>query len=181
MTNEKDQNVHDISDEMNSDSEKTQADGASEESGRSEIEEQRKQNLYLRADFENFRKQSIKERAELLKYGSEPLIREFLNIYDNLERATSIEVTSENLDSYKNGVSLIVTQFKKALERFGVEEVESLHQPFDPNMHEALTSEEVPELPSGSVTKVFKKGFKLHGKIIRPAQVVVNTAPEKKD
>jgi molecular chaperone GrpE len=146
----------------------------------SELDEQRKQNLYLRADFENFKRQAIKERSELLKYGSEPLIREFLNIYDNLERAAATEVTPETLAVYKSGVEMIVGLFKKTLDRFGVEEIDSLHQTFDPNLHEALSSEENPDLPSGVVSRVFKKGFRLNGKVVRPAQVVVNTAASEK-
>src|SRR4051812_15886490 len=79
-----------------------------------EIEELKKQNLYLRADFDNFRKQTLKERSELLKFGSEPIIREFLSVLDNLERAAETELTPETMATYKNGIEMIVSQFKKS-------------------------------------------------------------------
>ncbi len=144
-----------------------------------QLEEMKKQYLYLRADFENFRRQSIKERSELIKFGSEPVLREFLSVLDNLERASDTAVTADTLDQYKNGVGLIVNQLKKSLEKFGVEEVDCKGQTFDPNVHEALSSSNNPDLPPNSITDVFKKAYKLHGKVIRPAQVVVNTTTKE--
>ena len=146
----------------------------------SEIQELKKEKLYLLADFDNFRKQAIKERSDLMKYGSEPIIREFLTILDNLERAASTELTPETMASYKSGVEMIVSQFKKVLERFGVEEVNAQGETFDPSVHEALSSESNSELPDNTVSQVLKKAYKLRGKVIRPAQVIVNTAPGNK-
>ncbi len=140
-----------------------------------ELEELKKKNLYLRADFDNYRKQSIKERTELIKFGAEPVLREFLSILDDLERAANADLTPETLATYKSGIQLIASQFTKTLEKFGIEEVQSLGQPFDPILHEALTSESLADKPANSVTQVFKKAYRLHGKVIRPAQVVVNS------
>jgi molecular chaperone GrpE len=157
--------------------------GSEVEALKAEITELKKEKLYLLADFDNFRKQAIKERSELVKYGSEPILREFLTVLDNLERSAHIDVspTPETIESYKNGIEMIITQFKKALERFGVEEVESKGQTFDPLLHEAVSSEENPDLPPNSVTQVLSKAYKLKGKVIRPAQVVVNTSSKKTD
>ncbi len=148
---------------------------------KSEVAELKKEKLYLLADFDNFRKQAIKERSELIKYGSEPIVREILTVLDNLERSAHVELTPETIDSYKSGIEMIISQFKKVLERFGVEEVESKGQPFDPLLHEALSSEENPDLPHNTVSEVLKKAYKLKGKVIRPAQVVVNTTSKKTD
>jgi len=144
-----------------------------------ELTELKKEKLYLLADFDNFRKQAIKERSELIKYGSEPILREFLTVLDNLERSAHVDVTPETIESYKNGIEMIISQFKKVLERFGVEEVDSKGQVFDPLLHEAVSSEERPDLPPNTITEVLKKAYKLKGKVIRPAQVVVNTSPTK--
>ena len=141
-----------------------------------QIAELKKQNLYLLADFDNYRKQAIKERSDLVKYGNEPVLRDFLGVLDNLERAAATPVTPETLENYKNGVGMIVSQFKKSLERFGVEEVDPQGQEFDPSIHEALGSDQNPDYPPNTVTQVLKKAFKLRGKVIRPAQVLVNTA-----
>lgn len=140
-----------------------------------ELMELKKQYLYLRADFDNYRRQAIKERSDLVKFGAEPAIKEFLNVLDNLDRAAHTPVNGETLEAYKNGLELIITQFKKSFERFGVEEINCEGQPFDPNVHEALSSMSNPDLPNNTVGQVFKKAYRLHGKVIRPAQVVVNT------
>ncbi|MBK9293743.1 MAG: nucleotide exchange factor GrpE [Oligoflexia bacterium] len=160
--------------------EKTQEEQAqgSAENLLNELDEAKKQYLYLRADFDNYRKQVIKERAELVKFGAEPTLREFLNILDNLERAAHTPVSADTLEAYKNGIELIITQFKKSLERFGVQEVPCFGEPFDPNVHEALSSISDPNIANNTVAEVFKKAYKLHGKVIRPAQVVVNTVKE---
>lgn len=129
--------------------------------------------LYLRAEFDNFRKRTIKERADLIKYGSERLITQFLNITDDFERSLEIEITKESFESFKNGIEMIAKQIRTILSQFGVEEVKCLHEPFDPTIHEALGSEETNEVPPGHVVKILKKPYRLHDKILRPAQVIV--------
>ncbi len=143
------------------------------------LEEEKKKYLYLRADFDNYRKQSIKERSDLVKYGGEPVIREMLTILDDLERAASSELTADTLANYKNGIDLIVETFKKKLATMGVEAVDSKGQPFDPGIHEALSSINDPNQEPNSVVEVFRKPYRLHGKLIRPGQVVVNTAKKE--
>lgn len=134
--------------------------------------------LYLRAEFENYKRNSIKERAETLKYGSERLINEILNVVDNFERALQVKITQDNLNTYTQGVQMTANELKSVLQRHGVSEVQSDGQPFDPNIHEALSSEPTTEVEEGYVFRVFKKAYKLHEKIIRPAQVVVARKPE---
>lgn len=166
--------------ELDLDSDDGSTDGSADVSAlKSEIEELKKERLYLMADFDNYRKQAIKERSDLLKYASEPVFREFLSVLDNLERAAATELTAETMPKYKSGVELIVTQFKKAMEKFGVEEVDPKGQPFDPSIHEALGSESNPDVPANTVTQVMNKAYKLKGKVIRPAQVIVNTGTPK--
>jgi len=148
-----------------------------------EVAELQNKYLYLAADFDNFRKQAAKERSDLRKYGSEFLIREILEVMDNLERAAQTEIKgadgNESVAAYKNGVLMIVEQLKKALNKFGVEAVKSEGMAFDPAQHEALSSEENPDFPPNTVSRVFKKAYKLYDKLIRPAQVVVNTIKQK--
>ena len=130
----------------------------------SQIDELKKQHLYLLADFDNYRKQAIRERSDLIKYGNEPIVRELLGVLDNLERAAGTPVNAETLETYKSGVDMIVGQFKKTLERFGVEEVDPKGQAFDPSMHEALGADNNPDFPPNTVTQVLKKAYKLRGK-----------------
>jgi molecular chaperone GrpE len=133
--------------------------------------------LYLRADFDNFKKQSIKERSDLIKYGAERFIRDLLGILDNFERALQTNVTSENFSTYKQGVEITATELKNLLQKHGIQEVPSQGLPFDPNLHEALSSEQTDQVAPGHITKVFQKAYKLHDKLVRPAQVVVAQKP----
>ncbi len=133
--------------------------------------------LYLRAEFDNFRKNSIKERSEYLKYGSERLLVEVLGVLDNFERALETKINSENYPTYAKGVEMTATELKAVLKNFGVSDVASHGAPFDPMMHEALGSEPTADVPVGHIVRVFKKPYKLHDKLIRPGQVVVASKP----
>lgn len=135
--------------------------------------------LYLRAEFENYKKNAIKERSELSKYGSERIVVEVLNVIDNFERAQEAQVTPENLNNYVQGVKMTGAELKSLVQKFGVSEVAAIGLPFDPMVHEALGAEETNTVQEGYVFKVFKKAYKLHDRMIRPAQVIVAKAVTK--
>lgn len=134
--------------------------------------------LYLRAEFENYKKNAIKERSDLLKFGAERIARDVLEVMDNFERALEIKITPETLQSFKTGVELTAKELKEALGKHGIQEVPSHAQPFNPLHHEAISSEATVTVPVGHVSRVFKKPYKLHDKIIRMGQVVVATEPK---
>lgn len=165
-------------DEMK-ETETTEEIDAEEPSLEEQLEKAKQDYLYLAADFENFRKNAIKERSELVKFGNERLLRELLEVVDNFERA--LESGSSSNDSLKSGVQMIFEELKQLLQRFGVSEVESKGKPFDPNVHEALSNEPSAETPPGHITQVFKKAYKFHDRLLRPAQVVVAVEPSKKE
>lgn len=164
----------------------TPAQASSKENQLDEIQQQlekaQSSYLYLRADFENYKKQMIKERSDYLKYGAERLVTAFLDILDNFDRALSVELDPTNKDSiesFRKGMEMTASEFKSTLKKFSVEEVECKGQPFDPNLHEALGSEETDQIPAGHISQVFKAAYKLHDRVIRPAQVIVAKAKEK--
>lgn len=128
--------------------------------------------LYLAAEFENYKKQAIKERADMRKYGAERLIVDLLSVLDIFDTALSSELNSQNLESFKKGLELTASELRATLQRHGVVEVAN-DGSFDPNVHEALMSEESDQVPAGQIVKVFKKPFKLHDRVIRPGQVSV--------
>lgn len=146
---------------------------------KAEAEKYKNEYLYLMADFENYKKQAIKERSQLIKFGSERLIVSLLEVMDNLERALQTEVTPDNLDSFVDGVKMTRSELSKVLKSFGVEEVPSEGVAFDPNVHEALSSQQTEEVPEGHIVSAFKKAYKLHDRVVRPAQVVVATPPKE--
>ncbi len=134
--------------------------------------------LYLRAEFDNYKKHAIKERADLLKFGIERIGRDILEVMDNFERALQTKVTPETVQTFKNGVEMTAKELKETLSKHGIAEVPSENQPFNPQVHEAISAEPTTQVPEGHITKVFKKPYKLHDKVIRMGQVVVATAPK---
>lgn len=137
-----------------------------------QLKEKDSKYLYLYAEFENFKKRAIKERSDLLKFGWESLARDLLQVIDNLERALAHTPagTDKNLSE---GLQMVLSQFKSTLQKQGVQEIESVGKPFDPNLHEAV-AEEHSKLPKGTITQEHSKGYTLHGRLLRPARVNVS-------
>ena len=136
--------------------------------------------LYLRAEFDNYKKHAIKERSDLAKFGHERLAVELLNVLDIFERALELKATPENISTFTKGIEMTSHELKSLLQKFGVQEIPSLGQAFNPAVHEALGAEESATHSEGHITKVFKKPYKLHDKVIRPGQVIVAKSPAEK-
>ena len=161
--------------------EKTESDGNQAQNFSAELEQAKNDYLYLKAEFDNFRKNAIKERSDLLKFGSERIIVELLEVIDNFDRALETEVTADNFKSFKEGVEMTAHELKAVLTNFGVTEIYPSGLPFDPMTHEALSSEATNDIEPGHVCRVFKKAYKLHDRVIRPAQVIVAKEISEKD
>jgi molecular chaperone GrpE len=140
---------------------------------RNEADKFKNEYLYLRAEFDNFKKQVIKERSDLRKYGCERFVVDILGVLDILETALATELTPETMATFRKGIEMTSGELKNVLTRHGVTEVPAKGQPFDPASHEALSSEETNEVPSGTITQVFKKPYRLHDRVVRPGQVIV--------
>ncbi len=139
------------------------------------LKEKESRYLYLYADFENFKKRSIKERSELIRYAWEPQARELLQVLDNLERVAA-HIPPQTDKNFVAGLEMVIQQFKQVLKSQGVEAVDSLNQPFDPNLHEAVAQEPSVQ-PPGTVIQEATKGYTLHGRLLRPARVLVSSGP----
>ena len=146
-----------------------------------EVESLKKDLLYLRAEFENYKKQAIRERSDLIKYGGEGLVVTLLDILDNFDRALDVEINLDTMESFKQGVQLTASELKSTLKRFGIEEIDCLNKPFDPAIHEAMGSEESSKVTAGHITQVFKKPYKFHKKVIRAGQVIIAKKTDKAD
>jgi molecular chaperone GrpE len=126
-----------------------------------------------RADFTNYRKRVEREKGELKGQIVGDTVRSFLPIFDDLDRAiNSLPSELKEHDWYK-GFSLIGKKFNDLLESYGIQLIDPLGTPFDPNFHEAIGSDDSGEYASGSVSAVLQKGYALQGKCIRPAIVKV--------
>ncbi|MBI5287074.1 MAG: nucleotide exchange factor GrpE [Deltaproteobacteria bacterium] len=131
------------------------------------------------ADLENYKKRVEKEREEFLNLAQERLIKEILPAVDNLERALGHINDEANLTALREGIKLTLDQMLATLKRFGLEQVSSIGERFDPARHEAIAQEEGEGFEPGVVIKEFQKGYYLKGRLIRPAMVVVSKPPEE--
>lgn len=133
-------------------------------------------NSYTRklAEFQNFTKRKENEVAEMRKYASEGIIVKLLDNIDNLERAVDASKESQNFDSLIEGVNMILNNLKNLLTEEGVEEIEAAGKEYDPYEHKAMITENKKELDDNVVVQVFQKGYKMKGKVVRPAMVTVN-------
>ena len=138
-----------------------------------EAEENYTRLLRLAADMENLKKRQERERAELLQFANENLIKELLPVVDNLERALDHGRQLEAPKALLEGIEMVHHGFLKVLDRFGVTAHDSLGQQFDPAFHNAMMEEEAPDVPDGSVTKELQKGYLMNQRLLRPAMVVV--------
>ncbi|GAB4262647.1 MAG: hypothetical protein Kow0092_13120 [Deferrisomatales bacterium] len=138
--------------------------------------------LYLRAELENFKKRTEKRYREALEFASEPVLREFLGVLDNLERAVEHgrESGPGGHEALLEGLGHVIQQFGDVLRAHGVEPVPAEGARFDPGLHEAML--QVPGEEDGKVGGVFEKGYTLKGRLLRPAKVAVTkVAPEGGD
>ena len=127
----------------------------------------------LQADFENFKRRTKIQSKDLAKYASIELIRELLDISDNLERAAQA-LRAEGVQGVYEGIELINRQLCDILSRNGVTRIESVGELFDPYVHEAIMSVSDTALPDSVITEEIQKGYKLYDKVIRPSKVKVN-------
>lgn len=127
------------------------------------------------AEFQNFTKRKENEVAEMKKYASEGIITKLLDNIDNLERAEQASAETKNFDALVEGVNMILRNLRNLLTEEGVEELEAAEGvKFNPYEHQAMMTENVEDLDNDVIVKVFQKGYKLKGKVIRPAMVTVN-------
>ena len=133
--------------------------------------------IYLRklAEFDNFRKRVEREREEHRLAGVEEMVRELLPVLDNFERA--LQHAEDDSGAFQQGVEMIAKQLWDTLERRGVQEVNPVGQPFDPELHEAVQRVEESEHPPGTVAWVMLKGYTMGDRLVRPAMVGVTVEP----
>ncbi len=138
--------------------------------------------LRATAEFENYKKRAAREMEDFRKYANEMLIKEFLSVVDNMERAISSSKDGDGAnDSVKEGVEMTLKEVLKIFEKFNVSQVDCVEKPFDPNFHQAVMREETENYPENTIINEFQKGYILHDRLIRPAMVVVAAAKSKND
>ncbi len=146
--------------------------------------EQKNQMLRIAAEFDNYKKRMIRDKATALKYAGEPILKEVLATVDNLERAVAqskmegIEA-EQGLSSLREGVQLTLKSLITTLEKFEVTPIKSLGEAFDPTNHEALTMEPSDTVPENHILTEFEKGYQYKDRLLRAAKVVVSAGDKK--
>ncbi|MBQ0081395.1 MAG: nucleotide exchange factor GrpE [Alistipes sp.] len=138
-----------------------------------EIDEQKDKYLRLQAEFDNFRRRTLREKMELIESGGKDVILKILPVLDDMYRATEAASKSDDLEAIRKGETLILQKFLGILEGVGVKEIQTQGEPFNEENCEAVTRLKAGEELSGKVIDVLERGYTLKGKVIRYAKVVV--------
>lgn len=152
----------------------------------SEVEEWKKKHeevkeklLWMAADFDNYKKRALKEKEEFLKFSHSGLLKEFLAVVDNLERAVAHsskpgEKPEAPAAGLREGVELTLRQFHNLLQKHGVAKIKAVGEKFDPRFHEVVMQEETDKFPDGTVMEEMQGGYTLQERVLRPAMVKVS-------
>ncbi|GAB2531096.1 nucleotide exchange factor GrpE [Rufibacter soli] len=144
------------------------------EEGKNEADELRDKYLRLHAEFDNFRRRTSKERLELFKTANQELMIALIPVLDDLERAQVAMKDAQDVNAVREGVELIFNKFTGLLQQKGLKPMEAIGQPFDADVHEAITQIPAPsEEMKGKVIDQVEKGYYLNDKVVRFAKVVI--------
>ncbi len=131
------------------------------------------------ADLDNYKKRAAREKQDAIRYANENLLGKLIGVLDNFDMAVSAAANSNDpaVKSLHTGVTMIVAQLRGVLSEAGLEEIDALNKPFDPNWHEAISQQDRTDVPEGQVVLQTRKGFKLRDRLLRPAAVIVSRKP----
>ena len=150
---------------------------------RAELDQTQDRFVRLQAEFDNFRRRSLKERQESLQYGHQNLVKDLLATVDNLERAIahSAEDANASMESVLQGVELVQRELLGALGKHGVKVIAPVEEAFDPTFHEAMGQVPDASLEPNSVVQVLQKGYLVNDRMLRPARVLIAREPGKNE
>jgi len=144
---------------------------------RDELEQAKDRALRLQAELENYRKRAARQMDEERRYANLPLMRDLLPVLDNIHRAVAAAEKSPNAAGLVEGFKMVGSLLQETLRRHQCERIEAVGKPFDPDWHEAVAQQPTTEYPPNTVVGELQSGFQLHGRVVRPTQVVVATRP----
>ncbi len=147
---------------------------------RSEVADANNRVLMAQADLENFRKRMRRDMEDQIKFAAIPIVNDLLQVRDNLVRAIEAAAVGEaasSHDALREGVKMLVKQFDDTLAKHSITSIVSVGQTFDPNLHQAISQMPSAEIPAGAIAYEAVTGFEMHGRVIRPSQVIVSTGP----
>jgi len=133
----------------------------------------------LKAEFDNYKKRNLKEQGKKITLFSEDLIKQFLPIVDDLERALDTVKRAKDVTNFVQGVEIIFNQLKNTLEKQGLEQIKAKGKLFDPHLHEAIMKVELDEYADNIIVEEMRRGYKLKDRVLRPTMVKVNKRSDK--
>jgi len=146
------------------------------------VADQKDSVIRAKAEVDNIRRRSAQDVEKARKFALEKFSAELLPVVDNLERAiASIDKDDEHQKALAEGVELTLQSMQSALEKFGIKAIEPQDQPFNPELHQAMSMQEVEGVPANTVIAVMQKGYELNGRLVRPAMVMVSKAAPSVD
>ena len=141
---------------------------------KAQLEKEKKEYLFLMAEFDNFRKRTLKEKSEIIRNAGENVFKGLLPIVDDMERGIKASENATDIDSVREGEMLVYNKLKKFMEQNGVKEYNDADDTFDADRHEAITAVPVPdESKKGKIIDTVEKGYTINDKVLRHAKVVV--------
>ena len=142
-----------------------------------ELEEAQNRALRSSAELENYRRRANRQMAEERRYANMDILRDLLPIWDNMGRAVEAAEKAGEADALLEGFQMVCTQLESVFEKYECVKLNPTGEPFDPNLHEAISQMPSADHPAGTVLLVAQVGFQLHDRVVRPCQVVVSTVP----
>ena len=133
--------------------------------------------LRLQAEMQNLRNRTSREIADERRYAALPVLRDLLPVLDNIDRAIDAAEKAGEPENLLAGFRLVKQQLETVLSRYHCEPIAAAGQPFDPHFHEAILQQPSSDVPAGHVIQVTQTGYKLHDRVVRPAQVIVSSGP----
>jgi molecular chaperone GrpE len=143
-----------------------------------ENEELQDKFVRLMADFDNYKKRAGKEKSDVIQFGNEGLLKDILPVIDNIERLLTYSYREGTWKSFQEGIELLLAEINKTLAKYGVEPIEALGKPFDPNVHQAMQRAETDEVDANTVVEVYQKGYLYRDRLLRASLVVVSVPPK---
>ena len=139
----------------------------------SQLQDAEERVLRAQAEIENVRKRGRREYEDLLRYGEMNLLRDILPVLDNIERAIEASESTTDVETLREGFRMTASQIEKLLESHGCETIKTENEVFDPTVHEAISQQPGNGADPGTVIGVTSRGYVLHDRVVRPAQVIV--------
>lgn len=137
----------------------------------------RQRELKAQAELENFRKRMVRETESQLKFAALPMVRDLLDVVDNLHRAIESSGAAAGSEGLVEGVKMVQQQLVAVLAKHSCKPIDSVGKAFDPNVHQAIAQQPSAEFPAGTVVQEVSVGYRMYDRVVRPSMVIVSTGP----